>query len=58
MKCNYFEFEFDNPFLPPPTPLGGRYVDSLFVVTWDMHLVEYELLVAPSEAGDKAGQVS
>ena len=28
------------------------------MLTWDMHLVEYELIVTPAESGDKISQVS
>ncbi|VDN99337.1 unnamed protein product [Rodentolepis nana] len=36
---------------------ASRYAKSLFVLTWDMHLVEYELVVTPSESSDKVGQI-
>ncbi|KAM7539910.1 hypothetical protein Aperf_G00000021158 [Anoplocephala perfoliata] len=39
-----------------PDGRGSRYAKSLFVLTWDMHLAEYELVVTPSEVDEKASQ--
>lgn len=41
-----------------PFCLGYRYPKTLFVLTWDMHLVEYELIVTHNESDDKVSQVS
>uniref|UniRef100_A0A5K3FWG1 BCAS3 domain-containing protein n=1 Tax=Mesocestoides corti TaxID=53468 RepID=A0A5K3FWG1_MESCO len=41
-----------------PDIRGIRYSESLFVLTWDMHLVEYELLIAPTGSDEKVGQDS
>ncbi|KAL5112123.1 hypothetical protein TcWFU_005334 [Taenia crassiceps] len=37
---------------------GHRYSKALFVLTWDLHLVEYELIVTHNESDDKVGQDS
>lgn len=37
---------------------GYRYSKALFVLTWDMHLVEYELIVTHNESDDKVSQDS
>ncbi|KAL5964349.1 hypothetical protein TSMEX_007917, partial [Taenia solium] len=37
---------------------GYRYSKTLFVLTWDMHLVEYDLIVTHNESDDKVSQDS